>query len=1364
MTITNENFEKAKGIHNRLQMKLNSLTETKGMTPENPEYLTAADDFSKFDRALRDYTSSQRKVDENGRLTEEPATMSAPSDGDDPDDTDTDYFYEPNVGEVQDFFRRNPGALDRLGLRDWVGGIAEQERREPVLDPMSGAPQGWNVVPAKTHLDVLNEDQSPYKQGADEMYRQKSEEAKRYGTNLKRYRDVHFKPGSKVDYLRGGAGWAGDRVAAPAIMGAADAMSLGQASPLGDAVTDLIDYEAGKRGYDIGPQPKSRDVINRNKPAYVAGQFAGYGLPRNPANIIQGGLSEIGDYAARGTVGKALTAGVTGGAANMFEGALSDFSNYANEHTAPTEGSEYHSPLDPRTYIDRNLGNAAATAGGNAPMNMLTGAGAGGVLDVGASGINSLRQAYRAAPRNAPLRTLEAAGGEAHIGKGVTAPEKIKEYYNESNEVGAHGTAGDRAARDVAPDIEQSLVRQGTEEQARIEREMREYYNHPDYNRIHKPTTPAIQALVDLSQGGFGRDAVDGSRVAMDPPTLKKIGGILKQYARPVPVSFKDAAAPSKAVGGIIIEPELAEHLFGDTLDTGPIRPDQVIVLHPVEVNPQGLTTLEGRIDRELNFSTNRGDKDDPVWNRFNKGIKDTRDQFPLYQDEAGNLVPPPPEGTSQQPFSMDPGAAPPDGEMRVLPPPEQVAGGPQRRPEGMMGVGPGQPDLPSSPFDPRAGIAPGVAADQLPRPIGVGGPGMVARPEGLFGVGPGGPPIPENPFDPQLGTSQEAIRPMMQQSVAGGEYGPPPPLDPNARMGIGPHRRFDEHEPVDVQPTRSVQGDYNKPPEVKMEPAPVTERNPYGFAAQGGRNLTQGDLPAAIGASTDNNGLAMVSDVVKAYGGDVAKAHKAILAAEARGAIELRPEGGLNRLSPEEKAMTIPGPDGTVLSNIRVIDEPMLRSDPTERVIPRKQTPKFDRPAGESLEQYLASGGEVGVDLPPHIQAKIDDGTLTNDAQQKGLSPLEMDLDRGLLEKNGPDESLPAPTAKEWSSANAENQVHMDEIFSPGREARAREVEKFEELAKNPDIIEQAIEAVKKVDERLGPISTEQKRAMVVKMIEAKLGRKIDVEDLIRAGLIGSGMVQLATDDDGSGEGAAIAGMGLFGRGRKGRRSETPGGPSSIMDDLRVASQPPRPRQLEAKLDDGTVVKGFSALRNQQHGRLTAVEKAKQRIGVGKDQTVEDRIRTFGQQEGRLGTDETLLSEAKKIGKEKELRTAAGAAVYPHLKARSQFGGSEGLWKQMFDFFGFRGYKAGEVLAGRFDDKNLRNPFVQQATTERPFWSKPETYAERIQKSLLEDPSRRLLDLSGGAQGARHGDDLRRIIEALQGDDYYEENKDKRQ
>lgn len=92
--------------------------------------------------------------------------------------------------------------------------------------------------------------------------------------------------------------------------------------------------------------------------------------------------------------------------------------------------------------------------------------------------------------------------------------------------------------------------------------------------------------------------------------------------------------------------------------------------------------------------------------------------------------------------------------------------------------------------------------------------------------------------------------------------------------------------------------------------------------SASGGSGLAE-----AIKSTTDKSGLSSVSAVVKAMGGDRTAAHKALLEAEQRGAIELRPEGALKgRFSKAEEADMLPGPEkGMKLNPIRVIDPTAL-------------------------------------------------------------------------------------------------------------------------------------------------------------------------------------------------------------------------------------------------------------------------------------------------------------------------------------------------------------------------------------------------------------------------------------------------------
>jgi hypothetical protein len=95
--------------------------------------------------------------------------------------------------------------------------------------------------------------------------------------------------------------------------------------------------------------------------------------------------------------------------------------------------------------------------------------------------------------------------------------------------------------------------------------------------------------------------------------------------------------------------------------------------------------------------------------------------------------------------------------------------------------------------------------------------------------------------------------------------------------------------------------------------------------AKNGGRSTLVGRLLAAVDATRDpRTGLSFVPTIVARLRPVLdAQAAAAILVAVAReGLLELRPEGGINRLSEEELSMCPPGPQGTRLSWARRTEE----------------------------------------------------------------------------------------------------------------------------------------------------------------------------------------------------------------------------------------------------------------------------------------------------------------------------------------------------------------------------------------------------------------------------------------------------------
>jgi len=78
--------------------------------------------------------------------------------------------------------------------------------------------------------------------------------------------------------------------------------------------------------------------------------------------------------------------------------------------------------------------------------------------------------------------------------------------------------------------------------------------------------------------------------------------------------------------------------------------------------------------------------------------------------------------------------------------------------------------------------------------------------------------------------------------------------------------------------------------------------------------------------ATSPRTGLVSVPEVVKGMGGNVEKAHAALLKADADGVIELRQEAGLGRMSKEELALAVPMSGGNGhLGSFRVIEPEKL-------------------------------------------------------------------------------------------------------------------------------------------------------------------------------------------------------------------------------------------------------------------------------------------------------------------------------------------------------------------------------------------------------------------------------------------------------
>jgi hypothetical protein len=99
----------------------------------------------------------------------------------------------------------------------------------------------------------------------------------------------------------------------------------------------------------------------------------------------------------------------------------------------------------------------------------------------------------------------------------------------------------------------------------------------------------------------------------------------------------------------------------------------------------------------------------------------------------------------------------------------------------------------------------------------------------------------------------------------------------------------------------------------------------PFASMAPRITRLGASDVLAAARRHEQAGGLVFVPTLVRALGGASAReaVHEALRDAARRGLLELQPESGLGRLSEDDLALCIPGPQGSHLSWARPIEDP---------------------------------------------------------------------------------------------------------------------------------------------------------------------------------------------------------------------------------------------------------------------------------------------------------------------------------------------------------------------------------------------------------------------------------------------------------
>lgn len=183
-------------------------------------------------------------------------------------------------------------------------------------------------------------------------------------------------------------------------------------------------------------------------------------------------------------------------------------------------------------------------------------------------------------------------------------------------------------------------------------------------------------------------------------------------------------------------------------------------------------------------------------------------------------------------------------------------------------------------------------------------------------------------------------------------------------------------------------------------------------------------------------------------------------------------------------------------------------------------------------------------------------------------------------------------------------------------------------------------------------------------------------------------------------------------------------------------------PKQLSVTREDGTVVKGFSALRNKQSQDLEAIKEATKDTGAATQKGAHNRVLNYKNGEGSPYENAALAEEADRLGIRQQLEEVPATREYAGLRARAWGGGGEGPMNSLKDFMGFRLDPILSAIAGEG-----RNPYAPM----------PNTPAGRIREYLFQQgvPMRPLLEGRGGLWGARYGNEAADYQESKKRNNY---------
>lgn len=466
MAINEQNVQKAKELMTKLQSQFNSMSE------DDPEFKRTLSNIDGLRASIDSYNSAITKKNESGQLTEHAPTFSSESHYVEGNGSPS-FAYEPSVENVRNILASDPERVKRLGLTNWTANL------------MQNGPKG---------LDFVDEESTAYKTIADDLWREKAEEAKKTGQSLYRYSKLSFgeDPGKVIT--------GGLLKHVPAfVLGAENTATMGGASALmklgdpGRAIADkIMGTETPKTSID-----SVESIEDASPVAGGLGRIAGYAGPGIGRALTSLGTGLVKNV-ARGPVGNVLGTGLVGAGQSVLEGGVEDTLNQAA--TGQPFDENFVGDLE-RSSIQRALFGGGFGAAGN-------------VLEQTAGALSG---SIRNAPKNVDIKNLEDAGGQLNFG--ITAAKGTPEM--EGNIANAMKPrefrhADDFAAQKVAPQISENVEKQVLETYKAAGESLEGYHASPEGLSPKRVTGP-VNFIIDFIRkgknvGDFGSagDAVPG--------------------------------------------------------------------------------------------------------------------------------------------------------------------------------------------------------------------------------------------------------------------------------------------------------------------------------------------------------------------------------------------------------------------------------------------------------------------------------------------------------------------------------------------------------------------------------------------------------------------------------------------------------------------------------------------------------------------------------------------------------------------------------------------------------------------------------------------------------------------------------------